>query len=212
MWREMKAGAQSPFREDGAGTQTLSTFFQALRQSDKPKIIHMVGHSTGMILLTYLLERLQQIEPALKVKSTSFMAPAGDVGLFTTKLQPLLKLNAPNFHISRMNIYNLNDALEQDDDVGKIYNKSLLYLVSRSFEESLPERLLGMEKCADVVSRRAGLSRLKFYYSDGESGSRVTTSTTHGGFDNDLPTMNHILENIVGGTPARKFTQQDLEY
>lgn len=212
MWREMKAGASSPFLDDGAGTHTLKAFLDRLASSDKPKKIHLVGHSTGMILLGFLLDRMQQLQANLEIKTMALLAPAGTVDLFTNKLQPLLKNNSPNFRITKMNVYNLNDELEKDDNVARIYNKSLLYLVSQSFEESIPERLFGMQKYADVVSRRNGLSRLKIYYSDGEGGSRITTSTSHGGFDNDLPTMNHVLENILGGTPSRRFVAKDLDY
>jgi len=212
MWREMKAGASAPFSEAGAGSDVLNAFMNAFKNSGKPKIIHLAGHSTGMILLCYLLERLQKIDPALEIKTVSLMAPAGSVDLFTDKMQPLLKQTQGNFRISRMNLYNLSDEIEQDDNVAKIYNKSLLYLVSRSFEETVPERILGMEKHSQAVARRSGLSRLQVYYADGDAGTRTTTSTTHGGFDNDLRTMNHILENIVGKKPTRKFVAKDLDY
>ena len=37
-------------------------------------------------------------------------------------------------------------------------------------------------------------------------------STTHGGFDNDVATMNSVLYRILGGTPARPFSRHDLSY
>lgn len=37
-------------------------------------------------------------------------------------------------------------------------------------------------------------------------------SRSHGGFDNDAPTMNSVLYRILGGPPRRPFTPRDLDY
>ncbi|HET6566305.1 MAG TPA: C1 family peptidase, partial [Xanthomonadales bacterium] len=67
LWREMKGGAELPFADkppsaanENDGTQVLRAFVAALTASDKPKKIHLAGHSTGMILLSYLLQRLSR--------------------------------------------------------------------------------------------------------------------------------------------------------
>ncbi|MFZ0132169.1 MAG: hypothetical protein WAK95_06475, partial [Desulfobacterales bacterium] len=39
-----------------------------------------------------------------------------------------------------------------------------------------------------------------------------TASTTHGGFDNDPVTMNHLLRRVLGGPPKQPFTQAALIY
>jgi hypothetical protein len=219
LWREMKAGAGLPFAdkpagatEEYAGVQVLRAFFNALAASSKPKQIHLVGHSTGMILLAWLLQRLGREVPGLQIHTVSFLAPAGSVKLFTDLVQPLLKAPHPDFRISELTIYNLNKKLEEDDDVGKVYNKSLLYLVSNAFEEELPENILGMEKFSETVARR-NLPRLTIHYSSGKSGNpRITASETHGGFDNDPLTMNHILRRILGKAPKVEFTAESLKY
>lgn len=212
MWREMKAGAQLPFIESHAGSQALQAFIDAFGASGKPKNIHLVGHSTGMILLTFLLQRLSVMAPDLRVHTVSLLAPAGTVDLFTELVQPLLKAPQPQFRVSEMTIYNLNDELEKDDTVAKAYGKSLLYLVSRSFEETLPERILGMEKYSELVERR-NLPRLTVHYSEGDvPGARVTASESHGGFDNDPLTMNHVLKRVVGRKPDVEFTEDTLNY
>ncbi len=62
---------------------------------------------------------------------------------------------------------------------------------------------------------RRNLSRLAIYYSDGEvPGTRVTKSETHGGFDNDPSTMNHILGKVLGKKPDedKAFTIANLTY
>lgn len=219
LWREMKDGARLPFVEAlpadtqiGAGSKVLQAFLPALTSGSKPKHIHLVGHSTGMILLTWLLQRLSKLAPQLQVQTVSMLAPAGTVNLFTEVVQPFLRAPFPDFRISEMTIYNLNHKLEEDDNVGQAYNKSLLYLVSKAFEEDIPEKILGMEKYSETVARRK-LPRLHIHYSSGQvAGARITASKSHGGFDNDALTMNHILRRILGKTPEHEFTNDSLKY
>jgi hypothetical protein len=212
LWREMKAGARLPFEETNAGSQALQAFIDAFRASDKPKNIHLAGHSTGMILLSRLLQRLAAMAPDLRVHTVSLLAPAGTVDLFTDLVQPFLKAPQPEFRISEMTIYNLTNELERDDNVAKVYGKSLLYLVSRGFEEETPARILGMERYCEVVERR-NLPRLTVHYSQGNvPGARVTASESHVGFDNDPLTMNHLLRRVCGNTPDKQFTKESLHY
>lgn len=219
LWREMKDGARLPFAEkppaasdEFAGTQVLRAFMTALAASSKPKKIHLAGHSTGMILMSYLLERLSREAPGLQIHTTSFLAPAGTVDLFTERVQPFLKAPHPEFRISEMTVYNLSRKLEKDDHVARVYNKSLLYLVSKAFEESTPQKILGMEKYSETVGRRK-LPRLTIHYSNGPvPGARVTASDSHGGFDNDVLTMNHMLQRILGKKPRVEFTAENLKY
>jgi hypothetical protein len=138
------------------------------------------------------------------------MAPAGTVELFHDNYRPLLKTPKSQTGINRMEIYNLTDKLELDDSVAGVYRKSLLYLVSRSFEDGeLPAALLGMEKHKRGVA--TGLNNLKMLYSSG-SETRKTRSESHGGFDNDPATMNSIVQRILGKKPAQPFTKKSLRY
>jgi len=216
MWREMKMGAELPFKEDDkAGSQTLAAFTGAIARSGKPKKLHLVGHSTGMILLSYLLQRLSVISPGTPVASVGLMAPAGTLGLFTSHMQPFLEAGRPDFRIAKMRIYNLKDELEQDDEVTRAYNKSLLYLVSRAFEEDTPAKILGLENDSKEI-RGLNISRLSIHYSKGAvKNAKITASETHGGFDNDPVTMNHILRQILRSSrqsPIIDFTKDSLDY
>ena len=102
-----------------------------------------------------------------------------------------------------LNIYNLNEELELDDNVVSAYRKSLLYLVSRALERQPERPILGMQKYSKA------LTRPKIYYSDGKKG--VTKSTSHGGFDNDPTTLNHIMRTILGAKPDKPFTVDEIE-
>ncbi|MBT8047387.1 MAG: peptidase C1 [Xanthomonadales bacterium] len=216
LWREMKFGAEKPFsEEESAGSQALAAFIDAFNRSDKPKRIHLAGHSTGMILQTHVLQRLSVLTPGTCIDTVSMLAPAGSVELYMKKILPFLKAQDPQFRIDEMEVYNLSDALEQDDEVTKAYNKSLLYLVSRAFEESVPQKLLGMQTgCKDLDPEDK--PRLKFHYSKGDlPRAQVTKADSHGGFDNDPVTMNHILRRILPNDQwagAVRFTKETLDY
>jgi len=205
LWREMKSGAKLPFKSSMAGSKTLQTLIPVAK--DKGLKIHVVGHSTGAILLAHLLNRLQQQQPQLKIASCSLMAPACTLKDFEDYYAPLLDTANNEFGIEDMAIYNLSDDLELDDTVGSIYRKSLLYLVSKSFEEKRPEAILGMQLHNGDISQKLILN-----YSKGKKGNKITQSTSHGGFDNDPATMNNILNRILGKKPKFPFTKINLDY
>ena len=134
--------------------------------------------------------------------------------MFKQIYRPLLKeRDSAKFGIGRMVIYNLNERLELDDTVTPLYRKSLLHLVSNAFEEELGERILGMQIFYRFLRNLPGSSILRFEISDGKTASDARTSSeTHGGFDNDIQTMNDILKNILKSQPSREFTRANLDY
>ncbi len=216
LWREMKDGARSPFMPQGAGSETLAVWMTELARNNTARLkIHLCGHSTGAILLARLLEVLEDLAPGLRIASCTLFAPAASVGLFETHYYPYLIAPPRQFGIDRMRVLNLNDRLEQDDTVGGVYRKSLLYLVSRAFEERPPEALLGMQVHADELMNKdkmdAVADRFAFDYADGRP-SGVTESVSHGGFDNDAASMNTLLRNILESQPAHPFDRQTLDY
>ena len=215
IWREMKKGACSPFRDGrAAGTQTVRAFLDAFSKSNaRAKEIHLVGHSTGAILLAALLEALGKETGPAVIETCSLMAPACTHGVFRKVYRPLLDAQAAPLRIDRLAIYNLSDALEQADTVTIAYRKSLLYLVSNSFEEKAGERLLGMQKFRRSLGRTHGSPVFRIEVSDGSKGARATTaSKKHGDFDEDPFTMNDILRAILKGAPAHPFTEDNLKY
>ncbi len=207
LWREMKRDAHDGFSGDHAGVQTLKTFIDALSRNGRLKLeLHLLGHSTGGILLAHLLEALHRLAPHARISSCSLMAPAATLDLYHRHYQPLLD-NA----IDRLALYNLSDRLERDDNVAQVYRKSLLYLVSRAFEENTPARLLGMQRYS--ASLEGSNDALEIIYSEGNPNLEPRSlSTSHGGFDNDPATMNDILQRILGNKPRRPFTADDLAY
>ena len=76
--------------------------------------------------------------------------------------------------------------------------------------------ILGMERIADDAVRRGidyVIANTTPGSGQGERPGPRSTSRSHGGFDNDVPTMNDILQRILGEPePARRFTAWDLDY
>jgi hypothetical protein len=230
LWDDMKNDATLPFRDKGDGTEALRIFLEKLSKRPKsaPIGIHVVGHSTGAVLVGRLLQALDGLVGGggLRVESCSLMAPACTIKFFQECYAPRLGAGAAaNVKLKNMAVFNLTDKAELDDMVTPLYRKSLLYLVSDAFERADED-----EKTQDNVDRRSGeafvpkplLGMQKFTKDlDGQDGlviryaaanSPDTRSTTHGGFDNDPYTMNSILKNVLGGPPRRPFTASDLNY
>lgn len=206
LWREMKSGARLPFRRvSDDGTDVLKRLLKSLDRLPAGTQVHVAGHSTGAILQAHLLSRLADLDAQLRVSTCSLLAPAATNALFEEQLQPLLQSE----FLKEITIYNLSDQLERDDDVAKVYGKSLLYLVSRAFEEASEAPLLGMQQYNKLLDT-SGLP-LEFVYAKSRRAGR-SRSATHGGFDNDPATMNDVLRRILGEKPIRPFTEKDLEY
>ncbi|MFT5905939.1 MAG: putative alpha/beta hydrolase family esterase [Cryomorphaceae bacterium] len=210
VWDEMKNDAELAFRSDGAGLTTLKVFINCLRQAaanGKPKKIHIMGHSTGGIIIAHLLRALQNT--TVEVHTCSLLAPATTIDLFKSHYLPVIN-GGKKLSLKQMDIYNLSNHLERDDSVGP-YRKSLLYLVSNAFERAgKGTHILGMQKFLknfdDDVTAMPSI-----HYSNGHS-SRNTQSSSHGGFDNDVSTMNHALKQILGAKPVSPFEARELEY
>lgn len=206
LWEEMKLDARQAFARDGAASDALNRFLANLQKTDKPMKLHLVAHSTGAVALGALLESFRRRR--LDFDTCSLMAPACTLEWYEENYLPALE-EGSKLRIHDMAIYNLKDKLERDDDVATIYRKSLLYLVSNAFEGRIGQPLLGMQK---FLRDLPGVGdQPAVYYSNGISGNR-TRSTSHGGFDNDVYTMNHILQRTLGRRPGRPFTDEDLDY
>ena len=213
LWEEMKKGAEKAFQLGGAGTSTIDIFANELAGKDIR--IHLIGHSAGAIFLAYLLAASDGLSSwRHPIETCSLLAPACTVDLYHSHYHQRLGTNLSDgaTPVKRLSVYSLNDELEQDDTVTPLYRKSLLYLISNAFERTLPREskpILGMQKFAKEVARHGDLEMI---YSGVGSPAR-SRSKSHGGFDNDVDTMNDILRNILAGRPViREFTGRDLNY
>lgn len=209
IWDEMKRDARLPFRVDSAGRESdgmfvIRTFAEALAGTSVR--IHLAGHSTGAVLLGHLLRALDVLGMGELIRSCSLLAPACSLDFYQDNYAPRLGRPASGVALPALDIYNLNAKLELDDNVAAIYQKSLLFLVSRALERQIDKPLLGMARYAEGL---AANPHLTIRYSDGKNG--VTTSTSHGGFDNDVNTMNAILRRVLGHEAEQPFLPGEMK-
>ncbi len=188
LWGEMKQNAQALSGEPDAGLRLL---FKHLNESpvarEHPLRLHLVGHSAGSIVHAFLVDRLAAQE--WEFETVTFLAPAVRVDVFDERLRPWLERG----QVKRLREFHLTDAAERQDPTCRPilgYGRSLLYLVSQSFEGGREVPILGMEKffprelarkrAVEVVAAPGGASE----------------STTHGGFDDDAATMASVIAGM----------------
>ena len=220
MWGQMKLNAERASLSDQGGVRLMLPHLQAL-QAQLPKLeIHLIGHSAGAIVLGAMLKQLARAK--LKAASVRLFAPACTVQFANQHYaEAVLKdkvLDARHFHI-----HVLSDQNERDDAVGP-YRKSLLYLVSRSFEDTHKTPLLGLQRSFDPATvapdaaddmwareRRKEVAQWQSFWSDlglGATHLNVLTArrvsngagsepATHGCFDNAIDIMGQALGYIV---------------
>lgn len=206
LWDEMKRDALLPFVTNKSdGSKAIETMVKELAGATYQ--VHLAGHSTGAVLIGHLLNALDQLQRSDLISTCSLMAPACSIDFYQQHYEPrLANTNNQIVKLPALDIYNLSEGLELTDNVAAVYRKSLLYLVSRALERLGNKPILGMEKYSKQLQKHKALN---IYYSDGKSAA--TASTSHGGFDNDLNTMNGILERVLGHKPKLPFTAKEME-
>jgi hypothetical protein len=213
LWTEMRSDADIAFAGPrNAGTIVLETLKQELMsvpEGRRPKL-HLVGHSAGSILFGHLLARLQSLgsggtNDVLSFENLVLFAPACTHRFFQRSIKPTLASRL----VGSLTHLHLDDKTERDDNVAQVYRKSLLYLVSRSYQQKgrvVP--LMGMAKHLKQLPVQGVANRVRSY--NNSDHPDWTESRTHGGFDNDERSMNNMLRVVLGRKPKRKFSKEDL--
>jgi hypothetical protein len=138
------------------------------------------------------------IKQGLDVASISLLAPAVRLDQFDGLLGRQIAQRP-----IRVFIANLTDAAERNDDTCKPYGHSLLYLVSRSFEQDEETPLLGMERhlVPALVTHpwSVNVRQLRCPGGTWAEGSAATRATTHGGVDDDEAVRDAVAAFIRGG-------------
>jgi len=227
MWDEMKENALlATLRADG-GARLVAEQLHKL-YVEYPNIeLHVAGHSAGSIFMAPLTQLISShgsiIKDSLKtetgfewpdtkglglkIKTCTLWAAACTTGLFDSTYLPAIQSG----QIGKFTLFNLKDPTERDDNCARVYNKSLLYLVSNGFEKKLRFALskdgwpiLGMDK---FVAQHKTLQQLikrgtvdYVLAPNDASPGNITASTAshHGDFDDDAPTVKATLARMLG--------------
>ena len=181
--------------------------------------VHLVGHSAGAVFIAPLLARLAGA--GIPVESLAYLAPAIRVDEFEQDVLPHLGTT-----VKRFVTFAMTDQRELDDVVGardvNVYQKSLLYLVSRALErpglgDAGEVPLVGMARFMDRALPGDSTRTLLQAITGGNGQSILSRSAapddgrsdsaSHGGFDDDAPTMTSVVMRILGLVQASQVDE-----
>lgn len=204
--RLASAGPDSPDGQGGAHyvAQKLAAFCAA---GGAPVELHAAGHSAGSIFMAeFLPVALRLGAPAFA--SLHLMAPAIRADAF---LRSLAGLVGADRGIAQLTVFTMTKDYERADHCARLYRKSLLYLIHYALEPERKAPILGLEASlrADGALRRLfgldgrpGAAEVVWSVSDAANRRSASTATSHGGFDDDAPTMNSIARRMLGKADA----------
>ena len=212
VWPPESTTAQQEMARMPGGALTVTRLAEYIKKHGSDQVaVHLVGHSAGAIFHAALLQRL--VEAGIQVETIALLAPGIRVDEFRRDILPHL-----GKAVARFATFALSDQRELDDVCGvgglNIYNKSLLFLVSRALERpaasgTFEVPLLGMERFFDQPLDGAGTTLRQaiiaaggaaiFSRSAAPADSR-SDAVAHGEFDDDAPTMTSVVLRVLGRT------------
>lgn len=210
VWGDMKLDAAAGSLDGGGAAMLADELAAFVAEHGDDVTLHAVGHSAGSIFHAHFVPRVLAAGVP-KFETVSLLAPAVRVDTFE---QTLLQA-AEDDRIGELSVFTMTDAKERDDNCFNLYRKSLLYLVSRAFEAERDAAILGMEKYLrgsrrSVEYLSAHADRLVLSPVAGPA-RRSSGATSHGGFDNDAPTMTAVALRVTGGDAVTPFPARPRE-
>jgi hypothetical protein len=216
-WDEMKENAELASGPDG-GARLIAQHVAGLKETYPELEIHVVGHSAGAIFHAPLMQLLTadgmigsgplqgQTGFGLTVSSCTLWAPACTIELFKATYLPAIQQG----RLERFTTFVLSDEAEQDDNCARIYNKSLLYLVSNAFEDKprIPGfrdgvPLLGLQKSiaqdseVEALFRGSNAELIIAPNDEAEGDPDASGARHHGDFDDDRRTVMATFTRIA---------------
>ncbi len=203
VWGGMKYSAQLSAAQPDGGAWYLAEHLHRFCQDNQGKVeLHAVGHSAGSIFHSRFIPAAMQLGVP-DFRSVQFLAPAVRVDAFHQRLAPLM-----GHGIEHLTLFTMQRDWERDDNCGHIYRKSQLYLIYCGLEPEHRTPILGLEDALRADGRlrdlfglsghRSPVGEVVWSKSVATEGRCASTSTSHGGFDNDMPTMNSVLRRVLG--------------
>ena len=234
MWSQMKLNAMRASQNPAGGASLVVEQLTELQKALPKLEIHFVGHSAGAIFIGAMMQCLR--EKGLKAASVRLFAPACTAQFALDHYKPAIE--SKTIAAERFHIHVLSDRNEKNDSVGP-YRKSLLYLVSRSFEDTHKMPILGMAGCFDRAAVQPGASdnvwarehiseakewlefwsglpsangNLHWLDKPNVSNGVESIRASHGCFDNDVQTMGAAIGYILDPVKVPAVKIERLAY
>jgi hypothetical protein len=225
-WDEMKENALAATASRTGGARLALEEVARLVANDPKVELHLVGHSAGSIFHANVVRHLTDPAGAgglgLTIQTCTLWAPACTMALFEGSYVPAIR----DERIREFALYTLTDDSERDDHCARIYNKSLLYLVSNAFERRprIPimrpagEPILGMARFvqeSSLIRKLLADKRMEWVKAPNAvppTERDASRATAHGGFDDDRPTVTSTLARIRGTAKASKQASESLQF
>ncbi|MCD2441867.1 caspase family protein [Agromyces sp. SYSU K20354] len=206
IWNDMKIDAAAAAAKGGGGHYFVRALAKFMAAHPNAIEVHAVGHSAGSIFHSHLLDAAFEADVP-EIASLNLLAPAVRVDTFAKLVMP----HARSGRIGRVAIFAMDDEAERADTCLRIYNKSLLYLVSASLEPQTSTPILGMAKFltrdAELTDFFTGVSpRGALVLAPYAVGVRTASAaTSHDNFDNDASTMESVARRVAGVASVTPF-------
>lgn len=205
VWSQMKLSAARGVDPEGATRQVVQVLDGFLgKYQDRPVELHAAGHSAGSVFHAHFLPEVFRVTKH-KLQTLNLLAPAIRIDEFKSRLLPHM-----GKEITATAIFTMNRDLELADNCFTVYRKSLLYLIDHALEPEENTPILGLEErlYADrdlhepfgLLGHSPSKGGRVIWSSTAPvtSGPAASTAESHGGFDDDPPTMNAVLRRILG--------------
>ena len=215
LWGGMKRSAELAAAPEGGARYVAARLAEFCAKYGDRVELHACGHSAGAIFHSHFLSSaLDHGVPDFK--SLHFLAPAIRVDAFRETLLPRI---GKGRGVDSLSLFTMNRDYERGDNCAGIYRKSLLYLIHEALEDERKTDILGLEtslRADSALCELLGLGpdpalaagEVIWSVSAADSGRSASTSESHGGFDDDAPTMNSVARRIL----AREDADAIVEY
>ena len=213
LWSAVKESAARASRPGGGARYLGERLAQFCADNHGRISLHAAGHSAGAIFHSHFIPAARAAG-APSFSTLQLLAPALRVDGFRSHLLPMVDMD-----INKITVYTMNMQAENDDNCFQIYRKSLLYMVSQIFEPEDDAPILGLEQSIrndPELLVAFGLTpgvpgRVEVVWSPTDGAARPdsrSSATSHGGFDNDLDTMNSVARRILRRADIVEFSAQ----
>ena len=221
LWDEMKENAWlATARKEGGARFVMDQLSRLMDKFPGEVEVHVVAHSAGAIFHAPLVQyftgngpitmqhrstnrsvilKERAIGRGKNITSCTLWAPALRIAEFKETYLPAIQ----DRRMEHFSLFTLTDDAEQCDNVARIYNKSLLYLVSKALEESTNEPMLGLEKSitrdADLITlfKDTNADWVRTPIEELLPQINISKARQHGDFDDDPDTLRSTLARII---------------